>query len=101
MTEIGANRLCVAVNDLFDQAQLVEGLVPELSLRLGCEDALARPWQRRREDERTHALGELSSHRPQPTRPAVPEQARLIPGRDSVETDARRTGQPDRRMRHP
>ena len=48
--------LDASVDDLLDQAQLMKGLVPELSLRLGREHAVAGTGQRRRYDECSHPV---------------------------------------------
>jgi hypothetical protein len=52
--EVGAQRVGVAVHQGVGERELVEGLVPELALGLGRQDALAHAGQRRRQDERAH-----------------------------------------------
>ena len=52
MLEVGTDRVAGAVEQAGGEVELVEGLVPELSLRPRPEDSAARTWERRGEDER-------------------------------------------------
>jgi hypothetical protein len=61
--QVGPHGGPVAVEDLLDQRQLVERLVPELAYRLGAEHALAGARQRRRERQRAHRVRRVTCDR--------------------------------------
>ena len=55
--EVGADAVAVAVEEPLGQVEAVEGLVPELALRVGAEDAGADAGHGRRDDHPAHEVG--------------------------------------------
>ena len=52
--EVGAHSRSVAIDELIREVELMEGLVPELALRVGGEHPVAGTGQRRRDHDRAY-----------------------------------------------